>query len=127
MEYVRSLGATHTLSYQDDQWPVHLQQLTAGHGVDLIWKSNTITGATIYAASMEQKQQWLQELLPGILEGSIRQIVHSFPLSDAAEAQDLLQSRSITGRVVLLPVGKNFSLTVITFYSSFVPEFPARF
>ena len=36
MEYIRSMRATHAISFQDDQWASVLQEITARKGVDLV-------------------------------------------------------------------------------------------
>lgn len=70
-------------------------------GNTLALKANRITGASIYHATPENKQQWWHEMVTWIQEGKLKSEAAVFPYTAVAAAFRSIESRNATGRVVL--------------------------
>jgi NADPH2:quinone reductase len=68
----------------------------------LISKSNKVIGATIYAASVEQKQQWMDEFVTLIKEEKLHFPLTTYPFAEAAKAHQAIEDRITTGKVALV-------------------------
>jgi NADPH2:quinone reductase len=75
--------------------------------IQLMYKNQTVTGywmVTSLASQPQRFAQGVQEIFHWIAEGKVKIIVdRSFPLSEAAQAHTLMESRQTVGKLVLLP------------------------
>jgi NADPH2:quinone reductase len=70
----------------------------------LIWQNQTVAGFAYPALAPEQIAESLPEFLDLIEKHSIRILAdHTYPLSQAAEAHEMLLSRKSVGKIVLIP------------------------
>lgn len=70
----------------------------------LIWQNQTLTGFAYPALPQEQISESLPEFLKLVEKNSIRILAdHTYPLSKAAEAHEMLLSRKSIGKIVLTP------------------------
>jgi NADPH:quinone reductase-like Zn-dependent oxidoreductase len=70
----------------------------------LIWQNQTLTGFPYPALATEQIAASLPEFLDLIEKNAIRILAdHTYPLSQAAEAHEMLLSRKSVGKIVLIP------------------------
>jgi len=141
-------GAHHVIDYSKDDFVAAVQDITAGHGADVIYdpvggdvfdrsrrciafdgrlvvvgfasgripeiavnrmllRTFSVTGFTLHAYKAHQPQvleQAQQTLFDRYLEGHVKPVIsHTLPMTRLVEGLDLLESRQVIGKVVLLP------------------------
>jgi NADPH2:quinone reductase len=74
----------------------------------IMLKRLVMTGSTLRARSIDEKtaltQAITREVMPHLTSGALKPIVHkTFPLSQAADAQILMESSAHIGKIVLIP------------------------
>ncbi|HVI48641.1 MAG TPA: zinc-binding alcohol dehydrogenase family protein [Chitinophaga sp.] len=141
-DYVKSLGATHHVTYRKSDWEhqlsgiisrtapnlildavggelgaalaAHLSfrgkmvvyggtvaQPTMLNLQELIMREAVVSGATLYAVTKQQQQEWVNEITAAILQGQLEMPLTAYPFAEVAGAYADLESRRTRGRVIL--------------------------